>query len=128
MTSPLSTKELQAIIDKVREESTRAGYTDGAYDMAMAIFRAINVPAPHISRPSLWATPIGRGRDLREYTDCNGIEALDEIKQIMKTVNGEYQVLSVDEVFEAALAGDDSPVEMPQSSLDTEALEAKDRA
>lgn len=118
-----TTKELQYIIDKVRSESTRQGYTDGAYEALMALFRALDVPAIHISRPSLWAIPIGRGRDIREYTDCNGGESLDEMKEILASAFGSYKTLTVDEIFERALLSEDAGLEMPQSPLDKKALE-----
>jgi hypothetical protein len=120
-----TTKELQDIIDKVRAEATREAYSEGAYDAIMAVFRAVSVPAPHISRPSLWATPIGRGRDLREYTDCNGAETLDEMKQVLATAFATYTRLTVDEIFENALLSEDAGLEMPQAPLDQKALEGK---
>lgn len=123
-TNPNS-QDLQHIIDKVRHEATRQGYTDGAYEALTALFRALDVPAIHISRPSLWATPFGRGRDLREYTDCNGADALDEMKQILDTSFGNYKGLTVDEIFERALLSEDVGLEMPQSPLDKKALEGE---
>jgi len=118
-----TTKDLQYIIDKVKAEATRQGYTDGAYEALMALFRALDVPAIHSSRPALWATPFGRGRDLREYTDCNGAEALDEMKQVLATAFGNYKGLTVDEIFERAILSEDTALEMPQSPLDKKALE-----
>jgi hypothetical protein len=116
-------KELQAIIDKVKAEATRQGYADGAYDGLMALFRALAVPTIHISRPSLWATRLGQGRDLREYTDCNGAESLDEMKQVLSTAFGTYKRLTVDEIFENALLSADVALDMPQAPLDQKALE-----
>tara|TARA_R100000951_G_scaffold114379_1_gene118542 strand:- start:4427 stop:4813 length:387 start_codon:yes stop_codon:yes gene_type:complete len=120
-----TTKELQYVIDKVRQEATRQAYAEGAYDAIMAVFRSLNVPAPHISRPSLWATPINRTRDLREYTDCNGGETLDEMKQVLDTAFGTYKRLSVDEIFENALLSSDAALAMPQSPLDQKAMEGE---
>ena len=118
-----TTQELQSIIDKVRGEATRQGYADGAYEALMALFRALDVPSIHISKPSLWATPFGRGRDVREYTDCNGADTLDEMKQILATAFGNYKGLTVEEIFERALLSEDTVLEMPQSPLDKKALE-----
>ncbi len=118
----LSLDDLKAVVRKCKQEARRDGYTDGAYDAVMAFCRAIGIPAIHVSRPSLWATPIDRVRQLEEYTDEFGIEAIEELRGIVAEHILGLQDASIDTLFDNEAPIDVSPMVMPMGSLDRQAL------
>jgi len=120
----LSLDDLKAVVHKVKEESRREGYTDGAYDAIMAFCRAIGIPAIHVSRPSLWATPIDRVRTLEEYTDELGIEALGELREIIADQIEGIADVTLDNLWDNDSPTDVSPIVMPLCDIDRQALEA----
>lgn len=120
---PTPEQNLQLMIDKVRSESVREGYRDGAYDAIMAFCRSIGVPAIHVSRPSLWATPIDRGRALEEYTDDTGLESLSEIRKLVADHYGDSVQIEIDSLLDGPTPSNQTPVDMPQSPLDLKALQ-----
>ncbi len=122
----LSLDDLKAVVHKCKEEARRDGYTDGAYDAIMAFCRAIGIPGLHVSRPSLWAVPIDRVRSLEEYTDEYGIEALEELRGIIGEHVEGVQEFSVDALFDNEKPLDVSPMLMPQSQLDIDAIEQQE--
>lgn len=119
----LSLADLKAIVHKVKEESRREGYTDGAYDAVMAFCRAIGIPAIYMSRPSLWSTPIDRTRTLEEYTDPTGIEALEELRNIIGDVIEGTSPITVDGLFDQLQGSAPKEYDMPQSDIDLDALD-----
>ena len=114
--------DLKALVDKVRSEATRCGYTDGAYDAIAAFCRAIGIPAIYVSRPSLWATPMDRGRALEEYTDADGAEELAEIASLVRQHFDRPILVTNDTLWDGEGPVDVSPLTMPQCELDIQAM------